>query len=170
MTATFFFLTPMIYLSAFIFPIENMPQWIQYVTYAIPLRYFLVIVRGIFLKGVGVDVLWPQMAALLACGLPVLGFRPVRMLRPVVMAAVMSMVSVPALAQVDCILPRDVQSLNVPKSDPVYEAALKAEEIILKRGGFIAGLAEPVRLYISQVFENPSHPMAHPIGSWERPG
>ena len=54
MTTTFFFLTPMIYLSGFIFPIENMPQWIQYVTYAIPLRYFLVIVRGIFLKGVGV--------------------------------------------------------------------------------------------------------------------
>ena len=69
MTATFFFLTPMIYLSGFTFPIENMPDWIQYVTYAIPLRYFLVIVRGIFLKGVGVDVLWPQMAALLTCGL-----------------------------------------------------------------------------------------------------
>jgi ABC-2 type transport system permease protein len=69
MTTTFFFLTPMIYLSGFIFPIENMPQWIQYVTYAIPLRYFLVIVRGIFLKGVGFAVLWPQMAALLACGL-----------------------------------------------------------------------------------------------------
>lgn len=69
MTATFFFLTPMIYLSGFTFPIENMPQWIQYVTYAIPLRYFLEIVRGIFLKGVGVDVLWPQIAALLACGL-----------------------------------------------------------------------------------------------------
>ena len=69
MTATFFFLTPMIYLSGFTFPIENMPQWIQYVTYLIPLRYFLVIVRGIFLKGVGVAVLWPQILALLACGL-----------------------------------------------------------------------------------------------------
>ena len=69
MTTTFFCLTPMIYLSGFIFPIENMPTWIQWVTYAIPLRYFLVIVRGIFLKGVGVDVLWPQIAALLACGL-----------------------------------------------------------------------------------------------------
>ena len=72
MTTMFFFLTPMIYLSGFIFPIENMPQWIQYVTYAIPLRYFLVIVRGIFLKGVGFDVLWPQIAALLACGLVLL--------------------------------------------------------------------------------------------------
>jgi len=69
MTTTFFFLTPMIYLSGFIFPIENMPQWIQWVTYAIPLRYFLVIVRGIFLKGVGFEILWPQMAALLTCGL-----------------------------------------------------------------------------------------------------
>ena len=55
MTATFFFLTPMIYLSGFIFPIENMPAVIQVVTYLIPLRYFLVIVRGIFLKGIGLD-------------------------------------------------------------------------------------------------------------------
>ncbi|MGE0813146.1 MAG: ABC transporter permease [Vicinamibacterales bacterium] len=78
MTATFFFLTPMIYLSGFTFPIENMPQWIQYVTYLIPLRYFLVIVRGIFLKGVGVDVLWPQMAALLACGLVLIGLATLR--------------------------------------------------------------------------------------------
>ncbi|MEZ5421227.1 MAG: hypothetical protein R2708_28340 [Vicinamibacterales bacterium] len=46
-----------------------MPEWIQWVTCAIPLRCFLVIVRGIFLKGVGIDVLWPQMAALLACRL-----------------------------------------------------------------------------------------------------
>jgi ABC-2 type transport system permease protein len=68
MTATFFFLTPMIYLSGFIFPIENMPQVIQVVTYLIPLRYFLVIVRGIFLKGIGLDLLWPQAAALAAWG------------------------------------------------------------------------------------------------------
>jgi ABC-2 type transport system permease protein len=68
MTATFFFLTPMIYLSGFIFPIENMPRAIQYATYLIPLRYFLVIVRGIFLKGIGLDLLWPQVAALAAWG------------------------------------------------------------------------------------------------------
>jgi ABC-2 type transport system permease protein len=68
MTATFFFLTPMIYLSGFIFPIENMPRVIQYGTYLIPLRYFLVIVRGIFLKGIGLDLLWPQAAALAAWG------------------------------------------------------------------------------------------------------
>ena len=72
MTATFFFLTPMIYLSGFIFPIENMPQVIQYATYLIPLRYFLVIVRGIFLKGIGLDLLWPQAAAMAAWGLIVL--------------------------------------------------------------------------------------------------
>jgi ABC-2 type transport system permease protein len=68
MTATFFFLTPMIYLSGFIFPIENMPGVIQYATYLIPLRYFLVIVRGIFLKGIGLDLLWPQVAALTLWG------------------------------------------------------------------------------------------------------
>ena len=68
MTATFFFLTPMIYLSGFIFPSENMPQVIQAVTYLIPLRYFLVIVRGIFLKGIGLDLLWPQATALAAWG------------------------------------------------------------------------------------------------------
>ena len=78
MTATFFFLTPMIYLSGFTFPIENMPGWIQWVTYLIPLRYFLVIVRGIFLKGVGVAVLWPQIAALLACGLVLIALATLR--------------------------------------------------------------------------------------------
>ena len=72
MTATFFFLTPMIYLSGFIFPIENMPAVIQLFTYLIPLRYFLIIVRGIFLKGIGLELLWPQAAALAAWGLVVL--------------------------------------------------------------------------------------------------
>jgi ABC-2 type transport system permease protein len=78
MTATFFFLTPMIYLSGFIFPIENMPQVIQYATYLIPLRYFLVIVRGIFLKGIGLDLLWPQAAAMAAWGLVVLALAVMR--------------------------------------------------------------------------------------------
>jgi ABC-2 type transport system permease protein len=78
MTATFFFLTPMIYLSGFIFPIENMPPVIQYATYLIPLRYFLVIVRGIFLKGIGLDLLWPQAAALAAWGAVVLALAVAR--------------------------------------------------------------------------------------------
>ena len=78
MTATFFFLTPMIYLSGFIFPIENMPRVIQYATYLIPLRYFLVIVRGIFLKGIGLDLLWPQAVALAAWGSVVLALAVAR--------------------------------------------------------------------------------------------
>jgi ABC-2 type transport system permease protein len=72
MTSVFFLLTPMIYLSGFIFPIENMPVVIQWVTYLIPLRYFLVILRSIFLKGVGLETLWPQALALTAWGLAVL--------------------------------------------------------------------------------------------------
>ncbi len=72
MTTMFFFMMPMIYLSGFIFPIENMPDIIKPVTYLIPLRYFLVIVRGIFLKGIGLDLLWPQAAALAAWGIVVL--------------------------------------------------------------------------------------------------
>jgi ABC-2 type transport system permease protein len=60
---------PNILLSGFMYPIENMPRAIQYLTYAIPLRYFLQIVRGIFLRGVGVSVLWPQMLVLVAFGI-----------------------------------------------------------------------------------------------------
>ena len=78
MTSTFFFLLPMIYLSGFIFPIQNMPAAIQQVTYLSPLRYFLVIVRGIFLKGVGFEVLWPQFAAMGAWGLAVLALAALR--------------------------------------------------------------------------------------------
>jgi ABC-2 type transport system permease protein len=72
MTTVFFFLMPMIYLSGFIFPIENMPAVIQPFTYLIPLRYFLVILRSIFLKGVGLAVLWPEALALTAWGLAML--------------------------------------------------------------------------------------------------
>jgi ABC-2 type transport system permease protein len=78
MTATFFFLTPMIYLSGFIFPIENMPEWIQPATYLIPLRYFLVILRGLFLKGVGLETFWPEALALLLWGIVILGLATLR--------------------------------------------------------------------------------------------
>jgi len=78
MTSTFFFLVPMIYLSGFIFPIENMPRVIQWVTTLIPLRYFLVIVRGIFLKGVTFRVLWPQFLALALWGITVLSLAAFR--------------------------------------------------------------------------------------------
>jgi ABC-2 type transport system permease protein len=69
LVTTFFFTFPAILLSGFIFPIDNMPMVIQYVTYINPLRYFLVIIRGIFLKGVGLDVLWPHLLILLGLGM-----------------------------------------------------------------------------------------------------
>jgi ABC-2 type transport system permease protein len=78
MTSVFFFIMPMIYLSGFVFPIENMPHVIQWFTYLIPLRYFLIIVRGIFLKGVGLEILWPQVAALAAWGAVVLALAVAR--------------------------------------------------------------------------------------------
>ncbi len=62
--AQFFFLMPFIFLSGFAFPIHNMPEPIQYVTYLIPLRYFLEIIRGVFLKGSTLGHLWPQALAL----------------------------------------------------------------------------------------------------------
>ena len=72
MTSSFFFLLPMVFLSGFIFPIENMPAAIQPLTYLIPLRYFLVILRDIFLKGVGLETFWPEALALFAWGSVVL--------------------------------------------------------------------------------------------------
>lgn len=69
MMSSFFFFFPAVLLSGFMFPIANMPQVIQWITYLNPLRYFIVILRGIFLKGVGLNILWPQMAALAVMGL-----------------------------------------------------------------------------------------------------
>lgn len=66
--SNFFVLNPMFILSGFSFPIPSMPEVLQYLTWLDPLRYYLVIVRGTFIKGVGMDILWPQMLALLALG------------------------------------------------------------------------------------------------------
>ena len=65
----FLFLPVMNMLSGFAFPISSMPKLFQYFTYLIPLRYYLDIVRGIFLKGVGINILWPQLLILLIIGL-----------------------------------------------------------------------------------------------------
>ena len=62
--STFFFLMPGMLLSGFAFPIANMPEFIQWITYLNPMRYFLEILRYIFLKGVGMDVLWDRFLAL----------------------------------------------------------------------------------------------------------
>jgi len=78
MMASFFFSMPAFMLSGFAFPLRNMPAGVQYLTYLNPVRYFIEIVRGIFLKGAGVDVLWPQMAALAVYGIAVLGLSAAR--------------------------------------------------------------------------------------------
>lgn len=66
--STFFFAMPAFILSGFAFPLENMPEWLQGVTHINPLRYFLGIIRGVFLKGTGLDILWPEMVALAILG------------------------------------------------------------------------------------------------------
>jgi ABC-2 type transport system permease protein len=78
MTAMFFVLMPMIFFSGFVFPIENMPVVIQWVSYLLPLRYFFVIVRGIFLKGVGLATLWPEALSLLVFGAAILSMSVMR--------------------------------------------------------------------------------------------
>jgi len=72
MMSTFLFFFPANLLSGFMYPIANMPAAIRWLTYLNPLRYYLVILRGIFLKGIGIRILWPQMAALLVYGLAVI--------------------------------------------------------------------------------------------------
>ncbi|OGF48013.1 MAG: ABC transporter permease [Candidatus Firestonebacteria bacterium RIFOXYA2_FULL_40_8] len=69
MLTTFMFIFPAMILSGFVFPITNMPEPAQYITYFIPLRYFLTIIRGIILKGNGIEILWPEIAALIVFGI-----------------------------------------------------------------------------------------------------
>ena len=78
MMSMFFFFMPAILLSGFIFPIANMPEVVQVLTYANPLRYFLIIIRGIFLKGIGLNVLWPQMVGLAILGVVLFTFSSLR--------------------------------------------------------------------------------------------
>ncbi|MGB9612590.1 MAG: ABC transporter permease [Candidatus Margulisiibacteriota bacterium] len=73
MMSAIFVLSPSMILSGFIFPIANMPRLIQAITYLIPARYFLVIVRGIFLKGIGINFLWKEALSLIIFGSIVLG-------------------------------------------------------------------------------------------------
>ena len=71
--SSFFFSMPAFMLSGFTFPIRSMPQSIQWISYLNPVRYFMEIVRGIFLKGAGIQALWPQMLALAVYGAAILG-------------------------------------------------------------------------------------------------
>lgn len=76
--SSFFFYLPAVLLSGFMFPISNMPEPAQWITYLNPLRYFLVIIRAIFLKGSGLDVLWPQFVALAILGAALLSLSALR--------------------------------------------------------------------------------------------
>ena len=78
MTSMFFVMLPMNFLSGFIFPIENMPKLIQYGTYLLPLRHFFVILRGLFLKGVGIAQLWDDALMMFAFGVGILGLSVLR--------------------------------------------------------------------------------------------
>jgi drug efflux transport system permease protein len=78
MMSTFLFFQPFFLLSGFTFPIRNMPLAVQYLTFLNPVRYFLEIVRGIFLKGSGISVLWPQLVALVIIGVSVLTMSALR--------------------------------------------------------------------------------------------
>lgn len=81
MLTAFVFIMPQIYLSGFAFPIQNMPRFFQVVTYLVPLRYYVVILRGVFLKGVGWSVLWPQALALVSLGIGILALARLRFRR-----------------------------------------------------------------------------------------
>ncbi len=78
MASVFALMMPMIYLSGFAFPIENMPQIVQYITYLIPLRYFITILRGIVLKGIGFSSLWLETLILFGMGVTILIFSALR--------------------------------------------------------------------------------------------
>lgn len=73
MITALFFNLPAIFLSGFFFPLAAMPKILQWLSYLIPLRWFLIIVRGIVLKGVGMEALWPQVAALAVFAVLIMG-------------------------------------------------------------------------------------------------
>jgi ABC-2 type transport system permease protein len=78
MLLSWFILLPTIFLSGFFFPLEAMPAALQVVSLVVPLRYFLIITRGIVLKGVGLEILWPQVVALVIFGVGILLLASVR--------------------------------------------------------------------------------------------
>ena len=69
MMSVFLFYMPTVLLSGFAYPISNMPQVIQWFTVINPLRYFLVVIRSIFLKGIGIEILWVQLVPLFIMGI-----------------------------------------------------------------------------------------------------
>lgn len=78
MTTVFFIVMPMMYISGFVFPIENMPKPLQVLSLGIPMRYYLVVIRAIILKGVGLKALWPEACILLGMGITILSASALR--------------------------------------------------------------------------------------------
>jgi ABC-2 type transport system permease protein len=78
MLLSWFFLLPTVFLSGFFFPLEAMPKALQLISYAVPLRYLLVIMRGIVLKGVGIDLLWDEVLFLSVFGVIILALASLR--------------------------------------------------------------------------------------------
>jgi len=78
MMSVFLFYMPTFLLSGFAYPIANMPQAIQWFTLINPMRYYLTVIRGIFLKGVGMDILWPNFLILLVMGVTVITMSALR--------------------------------------------------------------------------------------------
>ncbi|MBM3243624.1 MAG: ABC transporter permease, partial [Candidatus Omnitrophica bacterium] len=78
MMSVFLFYTPTMLLSGFAYPIANMPKVIQWFTVINPMRYFMVIIRSIFLKGVGIEVIWTQLLPLFIMGFFVISLSVLR--------------------------------------------------------------------------------------------
>jgi len=72
MMTSFFFIMPSVIFSGFGSPISSMPEFFQYLTYINPMRYYQIVLRSVYLKGVGLDVLWPEMAAMAVIGVSML--------------------------------------------------------------------------------------------------
>jgi ABC-2 type transport system permease protein len=78
MLTVMMFNLPMIFLSGFFFPVQAMPQFLQLVSYAIPLRYYLVVIRALMLKGVGIAAIQSELIALTIFGIVIMGAASLR--------------------------------------------------------------------------------------------
>jgi ABC-2 type transport system permease protein len=80
---TYMVFMPALLLSGFMFPVSSMPRIFQEITILNPVRHYIEIVRAIFLKGIGIEVLWPQFLALVILGVALLGLATLRFRREV---------------------------------------------------------------------------------------
>jgi len=78
LAAIFLSLLPSIMLSGFVFPLEDLPAPVRAVSYVFPARYFVTAIRGIYLKGVGLEVLWPEAMLLVVFATAIVGFSAAR--------------------------------------------------------------------------------------------